>query len=173
MKQYWYYCGFRSHFYFMKSKEYLENYIVYDNGEVYSKKYKRYLKKKINVGGYHIVSINLKNISVHRIIAILFIDNPLNKKCVNHINGIKTDNRVENLEWCTHSENNYHAYRTGLKKPTPRLNNKIVINTETKELYNSAKEVLPLTRLKYNSFTNRLNGVVKNDTVYEYYKTPN
>lgn len=157
----------------MESKEYLGKYIVYENGDVYSKKYKRLLKTIINDNGYSSVTVNYKQTSLHRIIALLFINNPLNKKCVNHINGIKTDNRIENLEWCTHSENNYHAYRTGLKKPTPRLNNKIVINTVTKELYNSAKEVLPFTKLKYNSFTNRLNGVVKNDTVYEYYKTPN
>lgn len=153
--------------------EYLGKYIVYDNGDIYTKKYKRLLKIKINHNGYSCVTINYKKTSLHRIIALLFIDNPSNKKCVNHINGIKTDNRVENLEWCTHSENNYHAYRTGLKKPTPRLNNKIVINTITKELYNSAKEAFKFTNLKYNSFTNRLNGIVKNDTSYEYYKTPN
>jgi hypothetical protein len=157
----------------MKSIEYLDKYIVYENGEIYSKKYKRFLKTRINHNGYTCVKLNYKQIRLHRIIALLFIDNPLNKKCVNHINGIKSDNYVSNLEWCTHSENNKHAYRIGLKKPTPRLNNKIVINTITKELYKSAKEVLPLTNLKYNSFTNRLNGVVKNDTIYEYYKTPN
>jgi hypothetical protein len=157
----------------MKSIEYLDKYIVYENGEIYSKKYKRFLKTRINHNGYTYVKLNYKQIRLHRIIALLFIDNPLNKKCVNHINGLKSDNYVSNLEWCTHSENNKHAYRIGLKKPTPRLNNKIVINTITKQLYNSAKEVLPLTNLKYNSFTNRLNGVVKNDTIYEYYKTPN
>jgi hypothetical protein len=157
----------------MKSIEYLDKYIVYENGEIYSKKYKRFLKTRINHNGYTYVKLNYKQIRLHRIIALLFIYNPLNKKCVNHINGIKSDNYVSNLEWCTHSENNKHAYRIGLKKPTPRLNNKIVINTITKQLYNSAKEVLPLTNLKYNSFTNRLNGVVKNDTIYEYYKTPN
>ncbi len=157
----------------MKSIEYLDKYIVYENGEIYSKKYKRFLNTRINHNGYTYVKLNYKQIRLHRLIALLFIDNLLNKKCVNHINGIKSDNYVSNLEWCTHSENNKHAYRIGLKKPTPRLNNKIVINTITKQLYNSAKEVLPLTNLKYNSFTNRLNGVVKNDTIYEYYKTPN
>lgn len=56
-----------------------------------------------------------KIIPVHRIVAGAFLENPLNKPQVNHINGIKYDNLVENIEWATLSENRVHSYRTGLQ----------------------------------------------------------
>ena len=66
-------------------------------------------------GLYENVLINNKNISVHRLVALAFIPNPDNKPQVNHINGIRNDNRVENLEWCTNKENQIHASENGLK----------------------------------------------------------
>ena len=73
------------------------------------------------VNGYEMVMLcrNYKtfNASVHRLVAQAFIPNPKNKPHINHIDGNKANNNIENLEWCTPSENMMHAYRTGLKTP--------------------------------------------------------
>lgn len=82
--------------------KYRSNYFLkpLDNG-------KGYLRIKLTNNG------KSKRVMLHRIVAEAFIKNPLNKKCVNHINHIRTDNRIENLEWCTHSENTLHAVKHG------------------------------------------------------------
>lgn len=76
------------------------------------------LGTKVNRLGYKEVALSkdgkTKTVLLHRLIAIHFIDNPENLPCVNHINGIKSDNRLENLEWCTRSQNTKHAYDNNL-----------------------------------------------------------
>lgn len=62
-------------------------------------------------GGHMQVAIASRLTYVHRVVADVFLSNPEKKRTVNHKNGNPRDNRVENLEWATHSENNLHGYR--------------------------------------------------------------
>lgn len=62
---------------------------------------------------------------IHKIVAKTFIPNPKNKPEINHIDGNKQNNNAENLEWCTRSENQIHAYKTGLQKPRKGYESKL------------------------------------------------
>lgn len=78
------------------------------------------LKTRLCPGGYLVVALwdgsNYQYSRIHRLIATAFIPNLENKPQINHINGNKHDNKVENLEWCTVQENSVHAYKLGLWK---------------------------------------------------------
>lgn len=92
-----------------------DNYGITESGLLYSVRKKRFLKPQNNGLGYLSVSITKfyggsKYYYVHRLVAMQFLPNPNGYTDVNHKNGIKSDNRVENLEWCSHSDNMKHSY---------------------------------------------------------------
>lgn len=92
-------------------------YDVSNKGDVYSHYWHQLLTPKRSPQGYLRVTLCKgtnahKTISIHRLVALAFIPNPENKPTVNHVNEIKTDNRVENLEWATIAEQNAHGTRT-------------------------------------------------------------
>lgn len=113
---------------------------VSDKGNVVS--YKRGVRYPLQVrhnnnGGYQTVgAVHGSPQRVHGMVAETWLENPNHHKEVNHINGNKDDNRMENLEWVTRSENMRHAYRTDLRKAkgTP------IRIVETGEIHESTSE---------------------------------
>lgn len=98
-----------------------EEYQVHPKGYVRNKIYRNVLRGGKTKQGYLTVSLHKnkkgKTFTIHSLVLKTFVPNPLNKRCINHINGIKNNNYISNLEWNTHKENNQHAYINGLRKP--------------------------------------------------------
>jgi hypothetical protein len=132
-------------------------YKINKKGQVYSKKHNIFLKPNLNQYGYSSVTIfdndNKKNgKQIHILVALTFIPNLNdNKKFVNHINGIKSDNRVENLEWVSHSENMKHACDLNLNKCRKRVKQYDLNDVLIKE-FNSIKEAK-------KSFNTKMSGI--------------
>ena len=103
------------------------NYYISNMGKIKSNN--KILKTHKSTGGYLYISVwknnKVKHIKLHRLVAQAFIPNHENKPFVNHIDGNKLNNCVNNLEWVTNKENISHAYKNGLMNKNKRKNIKI------------------------------------------------
>lgn len=112
-------------------------YYVTPCGRVYNGKTKKFLKPIISNRGYLRVAIKGKMKAIHRLVADKYLPNPLKKSCVDHIDGNRLNNNIDNLRWCTYEENNKNPITLERMAATKR---KICICVETGKVYNSTKE---------------------------------
>lgn len=150
-----------------------DGYFVSKNGDVYSKKgnFLKKLKPYVNRSGYYIISIRRHTRILHRLIAEAWIPNPNILPEVNHKNGIKTDNRIENLEWCSRLDNARHSWkflgrkssmfgRTGKKSPYSRIIQQIKNNKVIAKFY-GAHEAERITGIKHQNILSCCHGKAK------------
>lgn len=159
----------------MRSKtiEGFDDYTITERGDILSHKRQeqRKLKPDLNKEGYLRVVLSSNGetfrYSIHRLVAIHFIQNPENKPFVNHIDGNKQNNNVENLEWCDCSENTKHAFDNMLRvhgenAPNAQLSDEVVIKVcELIQSGKRRKEILDLnlhdelTKSKFDDIRSR------------------
>lgn len=145
-----------------------ENYSVSNTGLVRNDTTGKLLKTFNQSTGYKIVHLykngKMKNFKIHRLVALSFVPNANNEKCVNHKNGNKHDNRKENLEWCSYSQNNIHSYRFLGRSSSKAISAmtkaklKSVVCIETGKVYESIKKAAEENRVYPGNISQCLSG---------------
>ena len=146
------------------------NYEVSTTGKVRSWNYRKTgqtyeITQHLDKYGYLQVTLcqngKRKSCRVHKLVAIAFIPNPHNKPTVNHINENKLDNRVENLEWATHSEQVHHGTYQERQKQMKEKCAKRVKCIETGQIFDSIRQASKKTGLDYGSIVKVCQGIRK------------
>jgi hypothetical protein len=142
-------------------------------GVIYNRKKKESLVKPRKTRGYNCVTLNEKNKRVCRLVAIAFIDNPDNKAEVNHIDGIKSNDNVNNLEWVTKSENMKHAFKMGFMdngiKKRRLLFSRKVLCLRTNIVFDSINQFASARGIDSSNISRALSGVYRNNHDVMYY----
>lgn len=134
-----------------------ENYYIYDNGDVLNENTGKILKGSINEGGYKYYRLSKdtqkKMFYAHRLVAEAFLPNKNNLPVVNHKDGNKLNNNLDNLEWVTYSENTQHAYKENLIKSVSK-----------KEYYKEDLENEEWKKIEnFNNYSISNKGRIRND----------
>jgi hypothetical protein len=149
------------------------NYEIHSDGTLVNLKNGFIKKWSKDTNGYMRTMIwtegNSTTISQHRILAEHFIDNNESKPQVNHKNGIKHDNRLDNLEWVTQSENAIHSFSIGLQKPS-RPHMKKVIDIKTGIIYESLTDASLYVKINRSYLSRMLMGHKNNYTNLKYHE---
>lgn len=152
-----------------KTIEGFPDYEISVYGEVYSRRLGRTLIPQVNTHGYEFVTLynadGPKRFLIHRLVGNAFIPNPENKPQINHKDGYKRNPRLTNLEWNTNSENELHAFRMGLKKPSREKKIKII---ETGESYPSLHECARQINGNFKAISNCIRGKSKTHKGYHF-----
>lgn len=150
-----------------------EQYLIYDTGDVLNTKTGKMLDGAISENGYRYYRLSKNNIKkmfyAHRLVAEHFLDNPDNLPVVNHLDGNKLNNNLENLQWVSYSDNIKHAHENGLikKRSATQYYTENLPNEEWKKIpYYSNYSISSCGRVK-NDKTNR---ILKPSIVSGYYK---
>ena len=130
------------------NEETYENYFISNMGRFKNSKGIIMENYKPHHSGYIFARVNKEKYLLHRLVAFAFLENPENKPFVNHIDGNKTNNCLNNLEWCTVSENNQHAIDTGLKQFYKRRIGQYTLEGEFIKEYNSIIDAMNETKIQ-------------------------
>lgn len=149
-----------------------DNYFIYDNGDVLNSITNKILKGSIGENGYKYYRLSKDNkkkmFYAHRLVAEYFLENKNNLPVVNHKDGNKLNNNIDNLEWASYSENTQHAYENKLikERKVSEYYNGDLENEIWKQIPNYPYSVSSLGRVK----NDRTNLLLKGSVVCGYYK---